>query len=1000
MKNTVIQNDIEIIQRVGLFDSDWYVEQYPDVRLSGLDPLEHYVRVGSKIARNPGPEFDARRYTSAYPELLGSGLNPLVHFALNGKPGEFYGKEPAGSAETNVVVMRKRTDVKGFLDQVTATGLVGWAIDPKRPNHPVALSVYVDGVHLMDVTTSTKRNDVISKGMAGECAGFSLAWPAGLLPKGTSIDIKVKSTEVSLSRSPKVIAEDVNGAARHESRYLEAYRDGQIRPVTVIVPVYNAYDAVRECLDSLKEYTHDAEVLVINDSSPDERIAGLLEGYRAQGLFKIHHNETNLGYTRTVNKAISLCAGRDVVLLNSDTVVTERWLENMRYCAYAKARVATVTALSDNAGAFSAPEFAVYNPVPDEMTPSEFARTVTTAGEGRLIEVPTGNGFCLYIRRALIDEIGVFDEEKFPRGYGEENEFCMRALRAGWANLVTDKVYVFHKRSQSFQGEKVALMEAGAKAINEEFPEYKLLTQRFRDVEFSHVRHRIRHALQNQAVVPNPRILYVISTQTGGTPQTNLDLMRSMQGKFDCLLLRCDAQTLTLSALRNDAMEVVEAHQLSRAIEPITHRSAEYDRIVADMMYRHSISLLHIRHIAWHSMGLAEAAQSMSIPVVYSLHDFYSVCPSLNLLDESVKYCGATCTSGEGTCQIGLWPTTSFPPLKNQFVFQWQKMFSQFLNSCDALVTTAVSAAAVITKTFPQAKEKLNVIPHGRDFPSFQMSCAWPAPSRKIRVLVPGNIGIAKGANVLAEVARLDTEGLFEFHFLGNIAPILKGVGIHHGNYDRGSFGAKVAEINPTFGVVFSLCPETYCHTLTEMWACSLPVIGFDIGAVGDRLAANGAGWLISPDASPEHILSEMTRLVSTSAEFEAKLEATKNWQASEGIWNDTAMMSSDYRNIYYRLLKPGQEERIKKVGLLLKPGTRVSKSLDTAISLSEAGEACEFRMLDTKWAAAGGATRLDILILEYNVAEEKLSCIASDAANAGVTVIWRSDPSDEWKVQ
>src|SRR3712207_8814600 len=55
------------------------------------------------------------------------------------------------------------------------------------------------------------------------------------------------------------------------------------------------------------------------------------------------------------------------------------------------------------------------------------------------LPISTGNGFCMYIRRDCLDAVGMLDEEAFPRGYGEENDFCMRATRDGWINLVEDR---------------------------------------------------------------------------------------------------------------------------------------------------------------------------------------------------------------------------------------------------------------------------------------------------------------------------------------------------------------------------------------------------------------------------------------------------------------------------------------------------------------------------------------------------------------------------------
>ncbi|MBX3491406.1 MAG: glycosyltransferase family 2 protein [Parvibaculum sp.] len=81
----MLENDIATVRDSGLFDTAWYLAQYPDVEALGLDPVEHYLWVGAQIGRNPSPTFDTRAYVAANPDVAIAGINPLVHYATIGK---------------------------------------------------------------------------------------------------------------------------------------------------------------------------------------------------------------------------------------------------------------------------------------------------------------------------------------------------------------------------------------------------------------------------------------------------------------------------------------------------------------------------------------------------------------------------------------------------------------------------------------------------------------------------------------------------------------------------------------------------------------------------------------------------------------------------------------------------------------------------------------------------------------------------------------------------
>jgi GT2 family glycosyltransferase len=194
----------------------------------------------------------------------------------------------------------------------------------------------------------------------------------------------------------------------------------------VIVPIHDGYAALEPCLASLAgALPPGARVQLVDDASTDPRVATALERFATSARLEatVHHQPVNLGFVATVNAAMARATG-DVVLLNSDTIVTAGWLQRLAACAASDPRIATATPFSNNAEICSFPEFCRANPVPAD--PDAVARACAASGPAEYPELPTAVGFCMLIRRAALDVVGDFDAATFGRGYGEENDFCLR----------------------------------------------------------------------------------------------------------------------------------------------------------------------------------------------------------------------------------------------------------------------------------------------------------------------------------------------------------------------------------------------------------------------------------------------------------------------------------------------------------------------------------------------------------------------------------------------
>lgn len=223
---------------------------------------------------------------------------------------------------------------------------------------------------------------------------------------------------------------------------------------SVVIPAFNAPQELDGCLESVAASTPaGTEVVVIDDASTDPATREVLADRRrrAHGGWRFLANLRNLGFVATANRGMRETAG-DMVLLNADTEVTQGWLEGLARCLASDDAIATATPWTNNGEIASMPRFCEANPPPADRAALESAwkQALAQAGPARYPDIPTAVGFCMAISRRALDRIGLFDEDLFGRGYGEENDLCMRAQAVGMRNVLCDDVYVVHLGGRSF----------------------------------------------------------------------------------------------------------------------------------------------------------------------------------------------------------------------------------------------------------------------------------------------------------------------------------------------------------------------------------------------------------------------------------------------------------------------------------------------------------------------------------------------------------------------
>lgn len=685
-----------------------------------------------------------------------------------------------------------------------------------------------------------------------------------------------------------------------EGKHVDSIINALKNKISIIIPIYNAFEDLKKCIESVFNNTFgDYELILINDNSTDRRIKPFLDSIsESNDNVIVIHNDDNKGFVKNVNIGLNLSKS-DVVLLNSDTIVSPNWLLKLVSLAYSKDNVGTVTPISNNAGAFSIYDDESEN-LPSTLSINDIANIIEKSSDKIFMNAPTGNGFCMFIKRDAIDIVGGFDEDTFGKGYGEENDFCMRLVGENWLNLIDDSTFIFHKKGASFSNQRAILIKKHLKILNDMYPNYDNLIKNFlNSKEIKSIKNNAQLGLQNyeSEKFDKKRILYVMHEAIGGTPKTNRDLMGVIEDYYDCYLLTSNGNYIFLYHFIDNDTHIINKWALNSRWVAENFFIEEFRDIYFNILTKYSIDLVHVRHLINHTFDLPSVADTLNIPVVLSFHDFYFICLSYNLLDGNNVYCGGKCSENDNEC-ILLNDITNIYDIK-KFVPSWRKMILEMFDKIDCFITTSDIVKDIFAYCYPSMDLKnFHVIEHGRDFENFEDDLFdVPSLNKPIKILFIGNINVQKGSNIIKDLYEFDKNKMLEMHFLGNTIWELEKIGVHHGTYDRDNLLNEIKKIKPSFIGIFSIWSETYCHTLTESLAYGIPVLTTKIGVLEDRLISTGGGWFIDMD-SVEKTYDLILSIAGDADEYLSKTNTIRNL-----TFKSILEMGNEYLNIYNSLI-------------------------------------------------------------------------------------------------
>ena len=413
--------------------------------------------------------------------------------------------------------------------------------------------------------------------------------------------------------------------------------------IDIVVPVYRGYDDTLACLHSVlvAPVKTPFELIVVDDCSPERELSSVLQRLSQMNLITLLTNDRNLGFVVSVNRGMRMHSDRDVLMLNSDTEVYGDWLDRLS----AQARrldVATVTPFSNNATICSYPQFNCDNPAPLEIEYAALDQLASQKNAGEFLDVVTGVGFCMLVTRKALDDVGYLDEEVFGRGYGEENDFCIRAQKQGFRNIMALDVFVRHTGETSFGPEAGAAQQRGITAIQQLHPEYiTLVHEHIRLDPARSARQKLDCARLKRRNGDDKTVLCLTHNWGGGINRHLQDKARALQGRHIGLLMLSPTKEATETDVR---LELTCEAELRLPNLRFSWLDFSNNGELVQMLREFNICLIEVHSlVGWPPETLERIgmlAEALSVDYEVVLHDYVAVCPRINLINETGIYCG------------------------------------------------------------------------------------------------------------------------------------------------------------------------------------------------------------------------------------------------------------------------------------------------------------------------------------------------------------------------
>ena len=627
----------------------------------------------------------------------------------------------------------------------------------------------------------------------------------------------------------------------------------------IVMPVYNAFDVLQEALDRVARHTTPPwQMVLIEDCSTDTSVLPHLRNWarKQEPRVTLLENDQNLGFIGAANRGLSHALDQlkdetednnaAVILLNSDALVPEGWAERLLAPISADGTVASVTPMSNDAELLTVPTLCARHTLSSGLV-DHVDQVASTLPQGRYLEnlhsgpgnMPTGVGFCMALGLRYLRWLPQLDTA-FGEGYGEEVDWCQRAIEHGGRHVAQPRLFVEHRGGASFGEEKKQKLIAKNNAkVSNRYPHYDAQVQDF-IADDPLLTARLALGLAWLSAESEHR----------GAASVPVFLAHSLGGGADLDLRRRIARHISnqggavVLRIGGPFQWQVELHSASGITLGGTDNTAFLAQLLALLPTRRMIYSCGVgdRNPATLPETLLELGQGSPGGFEVLFHDFLPLSPSYTLLGADGIWRGVANSDSQDRAHQYRGKDGSHVNLAT-----WRASWGQLIAKADRVEVFSNDSRTHVAAAFPDHAEQITVAPHDLLHPVPKVEVRKPTVNRPV-IGVLGNIGAHKGAAVLSQLSkRLTKSKTARLVLIGNLDPAyrLASSAEIHGDYEIADIPDLVAHYGISCWLIPSVWPETFSFTTHEALATGLPVLAFDLGAQGDLVADAPNGHIV-----------------------------------------------------------------------------------------------------------------------------------------------------------